>query len=77
MVVRSNELIYKSKPQQHQFNYPFQLTYISPSLLEEGEIEPKNDLKKIETGKINVQDDDLVILGKNKFKNSFLKILKI
>eukprot|EP01080_Neovahlkampfia_damariscottae_P010017 gene10017-2336_t len=82
MVIRSNKLIYKSKPQQHQFNYPYQLTYISPSLLEDDQVvEQKNDLKKLDTGKIQVQDDDIVILGTdglfdNLYDSDILDVMK-
>jgi protein phosphatase PTC7 len=62
IVIRSNEkIVFRSKPQQHEFNYPLQLSYISPTL---GEIiEQKNDLDKVDTGNFSVQDDDIVILG--------------
>jgi hypothetical protein len=54
MIVRNDKVIFRTKEQQHSFNFPFQLGTQSTSLPEHADI-----------FEIPVQDGDLIILGKS------------
>jgi hypothetical protein len=56
MVVRNGEVFFKTKEQQHSFNFPYQLGTGSTSLPEHADI--------IE---LDVQPGDLIIVGKREF----------
>lgn len=55
MIVRDDKVIFRTKEQQHSFNFPFQLGTQSTSLPEHADI-----------FELPVKDGDLIILGKTK-----------
>lgn len=53
LVIRNSEIYFKSKEQQHSFNFPFQLGTGSTD-------KPEN----AQTYELDIQENDIVILGK-------------
>jgi len=62
MIIRQNEIIFKSEEQQHGFNFPYQLGKTEGR---DGKYYPHGDdrPKDAETYKIKLHKDDIVILG--------------
>lgn len=62
LIVRNNEIFFKTKEQQHSFNFPFQLGTGSTDKPEHAEL-----------FELDVEENDIVILGKN--QSAFAQIL--
>ncbi|CRG94154.1 protein phosphatase, putative [Plasmodium gallinaceum] len=70
MIIRNNNIIYKSKPQQYEFNFPYQLGSNSLSKPKDAEI-----------AHIEVQKNDIIVAGTdglwdNLYDNQILNIVK-
>ncbi|KAJ3329167.1 hypothetical protein HDU76_008486 [Blyttiomyces sp. JEL0837] len=71
MIIRENELIFRTEEQQHSFNFPFQLGTNS-----------RDSPKDAQTYRVKVREGDLVIVGSdgifdNVFDDEILDIVKV
>jgi protein phosphatase PTC7 len=72
LLVREGNLIFRSKEQQYQFNFPYQLS---------GEAKYSEKVEKAERHSIDVQEGDIIVLGTdglfdNLFDEQIIKIVK-